>query len=73
MTFNEISNNYLETFGTPDQANEFKLETEKYIQWFYYEPDVVVEFVCSNNNLKNGWEISYAISLDPLKYFQKKK
>ena len=73
MTFNEISNQYLVKFGSPDQKNIFNLETVKYIQWFYYEPDIVVEFVCSNNNLENGWKISYAISLNPLKYYKDRR
>ena len=71
MTFDEVTNPYLEKFGFPDQAHEFELETENYIQWYWYKHDVVVEFVCPREDTENGWEISYAFSLDPLRYFNK--
>ena len=72
MPFDEVSNSYLEESGSPDQINEFHIENEEFIQWFYYKVDFVVEFVCPGNNTKDGWEISYAISLDPLKYYREK-
>jgi len=49
------------------------LDNKCYIQWYWYDIDVVVEFICPQRNKKNGWEISYAMSLDPLKYFRKVK
>ena len=69
MTFKEILEPYLEGFGKPDQTHEFHLEKENYIQWYYYEEDVVVEFVCPKKNIKTGWEISFAFSLNPLKLY----
>ena len=71
MTFDEITYLYLEKFGFPDQTHEFELETENYIQWYWYKHDVVVEFVCPREDTENGWEISYAFSLDPLRYLKK--
>ena len=49
------------------------MENKKYIQWYYYKLDVVAEFVCPQENTETGWELSYAMSLDPLKYYKKKK
>jgi len=73
MTFDEVSNPYLEQFGPPDQTFEIELENEHYVQWYYYKYDVVVEFVCPDKDPENGWEISFAFSLDPLKYYKKNK
>ncbi len=69
MTFDEVTNPYLEGFGSPDYTNEIELEGKKYIQWYYYKLDVVAEFVCPKENEETGWEISFALSLDPLKYY----
>ncbi len=69
MTFYEVTNPYLEGFGSPDYKNEIDLENKKYIQWYYYKLDVVVEFVCPKENEETGWELSFALSLDPLKYY----
>jgi hypothetical protein len=71
MTFEEISRPYLDQFGDPDQTFDFELDKEKFIQWYWYRIDVVVEFVCPSRSLKTGWEVSFAFSLDPLKYFKK--
>ena len=69
MTFDEVTNPYLEGFGFPDQTNEIELEGKIYTQWYYYKIDVVAEFVCPQENTETGWEISFAFSLDPLKYY----
>ena len=73
MTFDEVSHPYLEILGFPDQSHEFNLENQNFIQWYYYEEDIVVEFVCSAQEDDNGWELSFAFSLDPLKYFKKER
>jgi hypothetical protein len=73
MTFEELTQPYIDQFGEPDQTFEFDLDKEKYVQWYWYKIDVVVEFVCLMKNMKNGWEVSFAFSMDPLKYFKKKK
>jgi len=73
MTFEEVSQAYIKQFGEPDQTFDFNLDNKCYIQWYWYDIDVVVEFICPQRNKKNGWEISYAMSLDPLKYFRKVK
>ncbi len=70
MTFDEVSHLYLKGFGPPDQTNDFELEGKDYIQWYYYKEDVIVEFVCPQENIETGWEISFALCLDPLKYHQ---
>jgi len=73
MTFEEISQSYLNAFGEPDQSFDLPLEDSIYKQWYYYKYDVVVEFVCPEKDPENGWEISFAFSLDPLKYYKKNK
>jgi len=73
MTFNEVSNPFLEQCGFPDQTLEFELENKNYVQYYYYNRDIVIEFVCPKNNNANGWEISFALSLDPLKYYKNKE
>ena len=73
MMFNEVSNPFLEQCGFPDQTLEFELENKNYVQYYYYNRDIVIEFVCPNNKNANGWEISFALSLDPLKYFKNKE
>jgi hypothetical protein len=70
MTFDEVSHPYLEQFGVPDQTLRISLEDEIYEQYYWYKEDVVAEFVCPKNNRKDGWEISFAFSLDPLKYYR---
>jgi hypothetical protein len=71
MTFEEISGPYIDQFGDPDQTFDFELDRDKYIQWYWYKIDVVVEFACPMKKVKNGWEVSFAFSMDPLKYFRK--
>jgi hypothetical protein len=71
MTFEDITQPYLDQFGKPDQTFNLPLEDKLYIQWYWYDVDVVAEFVAPTNNVKNGWEISFAISLAPLKYYKK--
>jgi len=73
MTFDEISNPYLEQFGFPDQTFDLKMENHVYVQWYWYKEDVVVEFVSPENDSENGWDISFAISLDPLRYYREKE
>jgi hypothetical protein len=73
MTFEEVSLPYVRIFGKPDQSHEFKLENEIYVQWYYYREDVVVEFVCPQNEKIKGWELSFAFSLDPLKLLKDNK
>lgn len=72
MTFDEVSNPYLEAFGFPDQTFDLEVENKKYVQWYYYKTDIIVEFVCPKFDPENEWEISFEISTDPLKYFKKK-
>ena len=67
--FNEVSNPFLEQCGFPDQTLEFELENKNYVQYYYYNRDIVVQFVCPQENTETGWEISFAFSLDPLKYY----
>ena len=66
-----ISESYLNQFGKPDQTFDIPLEDELFIQWYWYEIDVVAEFVAPKDETDNGWEISFAISLAPLKYYQR--
>ncbi len=54
MTFNEVSNPFLEQCGFPDQTLEFELENKNYVQYYYNNRDIVVEFVCPKNNNANG-------------------
>jgi len=68
MTFAEISQPYLKQFGKPDNIFEINLEGKNYTQWYWYGQDVIVEFVCPEDDEEDGWEISFALSLDPLKY-----
>ena len=67
MTFNEVSQLYLRSFGDPDQSFDFSLADKIYKQWYWYKVDVIVEFVAPKSNRKTGWKVSFAISLDPLK------
>lgn len=71
MTFAEISQPYLKQFGKPDNIFEINLEGKNFTQWYWYGPDVIVEFSCPEDD-QDGWELSFALSLDPLKYFKKK-
>ncbi len=73
MTFEEASHPYVSVFGKPDQTHEFNLENKIYVQWYYYREDVVVEYVCSQKDKKEGWELSFAFSLDPLKLLKDNK
>jgi hypothetical protein len=73
MTFKEVSQGYFNVFGKPDQTINLPLNDKMYIQWYWYIPDVVVEFVAPKNDITDGWEISFAICLDPLKYYSKGK
>jgi hypothetical protein len=70
MTFDEVSHPYIEQFGFPDQTLSISLEDEVYEQYYWYKEDVIAEFVCPKNNQKDGWEISFALSMDPLKYYK---
>jgi hypothetical protein len=71
MRFEEVTQPYLDQFGKPDQTFDIPLEDELFIQWYWYEIDVVAEFVAPNDNTDTGWELSFAISLAPLKYYQR--
>jgi hypothetical protein len=71
MTYEEISEPYIIQFGEPDNVFEISLEGKNYKQLFWYQPDVIVEFFCTKENSKKGWELSFALSLDPLKYYRK--
>jgi hypothetical protein len=46
MIFDEVSIPYSGTSRFLDQTNVFDEEYEKYVQWIYHKPDVVVKFVC---------------------------
>jgi len=70
MTYEEISEPYIHQFGEPDNVFEINLEGKKFKQLYWYEPDVIVEFFCPAGNSKKGWELSFALSLDPLKYYR---
>jgi hypothetical protein len=71
MTYEEISESYINQFGEPDNVFEITLEGMNYKQLYWYKPDVIVEFFCPKENAKKGWELSFALSLDPLKYYRK--
>jgi hypothetical protein len=73
MTFNEASRLYLNAFGEPDQSFDFHLADKIYKQWYWYKLDVIVEFAAPKNNRKTGWNVSFALSLDPLRYHKKDK
>ena len=73
MTLDKLSNPYLEAFGFPDQIFEFEVENIKYVQWYYYKSDFVVEFVCPKSDSKKDWKISFEINMDPLKHYKIKK
>jgi hypothetical protein len=68
MTFSEVSQPYRDQFGNPDQTLNIPLDDELYIQWYWYKVDVVAEFVAPEDNTESGWELSFALSLAPLKY-----
>ena len=71
MTFKEITEPYLDQFGEPDQTFELPLKDGLYRQLFWYTVDVVAEFTAPKDNTEAGWALSFAISLDPLKSYQK--
>jgi hypothetical protein len=71
MTYEEISEPYIVQFGEPDNVFEITLEGKHYKQLYWYKLDVIVEFFCPKENSKKGWELSFALSLDPLKYYRK--
>jgi hypothetical protein len=73
VTYDKVSKPYLTAFGSPDLIFEFEVEDKKYIQWYYYKADIIVEFVCSKSNLKNSWKLSFEINMDPLKHYKIKK
>ena len=72
MTFEDIIQPYLDQFGEPDQTFEHLLADGLYRQWFWYKVDVIAEFFAPKDNTEDGWELSFAICLDPLGYFKKK-
>ena len=45
MTFEEVSELYLYSFGDPDQSFDFFLDDNIYKQWYWYKVDVIAEFV----------------------------
>jgi len=70
LIFHKTNISYFTYFCTNDIViNEIELEGKIYTQWYYYKIDVVAEFVCPQENTETGWEISFAFSLDPLKYY----
>jgi hypothetical protein len=71
MIFKELTEPYLDQFGKPDQVFDLPLEEELYIQWYWYEFDVVAEFVAPKDETETGWELSFAISLAPMRYYDK--
>jgi hypothetical protein len=71
MTFEEITEQYLEQFGKPDQTFELPLVDGLYRQWFWYKVDVVAEFVAPKDDTENGWKLSFAMCLAPLNYYKK--
>jgi hypothetical protein len=73
MTFEEVSIPYLNAFGEPDLSFDFPLENNICKQWYWYKSDVVVEFVAPLKDRKKGWDLSFAISLDPLKHYMNNK
>ena len=73
MTLDEVSRPYLEAFGFPDQTFDLEVENKKYVQWYYYKADIIVEFVCTKSDSKKDWEISFEINMDPLKHYIVKK
>jgi len=68
MTFNEITATYVEAFGYPDHTEYIELDGKVYHQMYWYKPDVIAEFVCPVEDTDEGWEISFALSLEPLRY-----
>ena len=71
-TFEEVSRPYLFMFGEPDETFDIHLDDNHYRQYYWYKPDVVVEFVAPKKNTYNGWKISFSFSLNPLKYYKNK-
>jgi hypothetical protein len=68
MTFEEISEPYIRQFGEPDQTLDLPLNKELYKQMYWYKHDVIAEFVAPQSNTKDGWELSFALSMAPMKY-----
>ena len=73
MTFDKVSKPYLAAFGSPDQIFEFKVENKKYIQWYYYKADIIVEFACPKSNSEKGWNLSFELTMDPITHYKIKK
>jgi hypothetical protein len=70
VTFEDIIQPYLDQFGEPDQTFEHLLADGLYRQYFWYQVDVIAEFAAPTDDTVSGWELSFAICLDPLRFIK---
>ncbi len=59
ISFQSVSQYYLDTYGIPEEVNEFKSDDYHSIDWWWWEQYFMVSFVNTEYDDVNGWTVDH--------------
>jgi len=65
ITFEEVSQSYLENYGTPEEETIYSSESYNSVNWWWWSQGFMVCFVSSTYDDVYGWKVDHTYSFDP--------
>ena len=65
ITFEEVSQPYLDQYGDPEEIDAFYSVDWWTIDWWYWNQGLMVAFLNSNYDDTNGWTVNHIYNFSP--------
>lgn len=66
ITFKDVSDPYLATYGQPEEVNEYKSADYQSIDWWWWSQGFMVSFLDTTYDDVNGWTVDHTYSFAPI-------